>query len=291
MNKYSHALVLIGGIIAFFGFGLPWNSDETGADIANSGGDAHITIVFIAIFVLLISSIYILKRNSNKNYFLIIIILIVSSIIYLMITSFLFGIVLVGIFDIIRFSTLGAFFVMLLIYIPLLGIVGVCVYMRDQSFFQRYWRYVVGLFLGSVSLVLGFFLVIEIIDSSRFSSTSHWIGINFIIIAFIAAITTITVSIYRLIHISGWKSWSTFFVLFSCSVGLLCFLILFLGAGLNWKIDGDYLDNPQYGAFLSAVGYILSMVGVFCSYETVKRNESDIPQQEEAHLEGENESS
>ncbi len=286
MNKYSHALVLIGGIIAFFGFGLPWNSDETGADIANSGGDAHITIVFIAIFVLLISCIYILKRYSNKNYFSIIITLIVSSIIYFMITSFLFGIILVGIFDIVRFSTLGAFFVMLLIYILLLGIVGVCVYIIDQSLFQRYWRYVVGLFLGSVSLVLGFFLVIEMIGSDP-----HWIGINFIIIAFIAAITTIIVSIYRLVHTSGWKSWSTFFVLFSCSVGLLCFLILFLGAGLNWKIDGDYLDNPQYGAFLSAVGYILSMVGVFCSYETVKNSESDIPQQEEAHLEGENESS
>lgn len=269
MKKYSYTLGLIGGIIAFFGFGLPWNSDETGADIANSGGDAHITIVFIAIFVLLISSIYILKRNSNQNYFLMIITLIVSSIIYLMITSFLFGIVLVGIFDIIRFSTLGAFFVMLLIYILLLGIVGFCVYMRDQSFFQRHWRYVVGLFLGSVSLVLGFFLVIEIIDSDP-----HWIGINFIIIAFIAAITTITVSIYRLVHTSGWRSLSTFFVLFSCSVGLLCFLILFLGAGLNWKIDGDYLDNPQYGVFLSAVGYILSMVGVFCSYETVQNSEA-----------------
>lgn len=270
MNKYSHALVLIGGIIAFFGFGLPWNSDETGADIANSGGDAHITIVFIAIFVLLISSIYILKRNSNKNYFLIIITLIVSSIIYLMITSFLFGTVFVGIFDIIRFSTLGAFFVMLLIYILLLGIVGVCVYMKDQSFFQRYWRYVAGLFLGSVSLVLGFFLVIEII----IDRDPHWIGINFIIIAFIAAITTITVSTYRLIHKSGWRSLSTFFVLLSCSFGLLSFLILFLGAGLNWKIDGDYLDNPQYGVFLTAVGYILSMVGVFCSYETVQSNEA-----------------
>ena len=277
MNKYSHALVLIGGIIAFFGFGLPWNSDATGAGIANSGGDTLITIAFIAVFVLLISSIYILKRNSNQNYFSIIATLILSSMIYAVITTFLFGIILVGIFDITNISPLGGFFVMLLIYILLLGILGVIVYMIDQSFFQRYWRYVVGLFLGSVSLVLGLFLLIELIEPP---GPFHWFEINFIIIAFIAAITTITVSTYRLIHTSGWKSWSTIFVLFSCSIGLLCFLILFLGIGVDLK----------YGAFLTAVGYILSMVGVFCSYETVKSNGSDIPQQEEADLEGEKES-
>ncbi len=287
MNKYSHALVLIGGIIAFFGFGLPWNSDETGADIANSGGDTHITIAFIAIFVLLFSSIYILKRNSNQNYFSMIATLILSSIIYAMIT-----ITLAGIFDISPFSPLGTFFGTLFINILLLGILSVIVYMIDRTFFQRYWQYVVGLFLGSVSLILGLFLVIEIseiIDSPGFPRNSPKIEINFIIIAFIAAITTITVSTYRLIHTSGWKSWSTFFVIFSCSIGLLCFLILFLGESVDLTIDGDYLDNPQYGAFLSAVGYILSMVGVFGSYETVKRNEADIPQQEEVHLEGEGE--
>lgn len=287
MNKHSHALVLIGGIIAFFGFGLPWNSDVTGADIANSGGDTLITIIFIAIFVLFFSSIYILKRNSNQNYFLIIITLILSSFIYAVST-----ITLVGIFNISPFSPLGAFPATLLINILMLGILSVIVYMIDQSFFQRYWQYVVGLFLGSVSLALGLFLVfeiIEIIDSPGFPGNSPEIEINFIIIAFIAAITAITVSTYRLIHNSGWKSWSTFFVLFSCSVGLLCFLILFLGESVDLTIDGEYLDNPQYGAFLSAVGYILSMVGVFCSFETVKNSESDIPQQEYVNLEGKGE--
>ncbi len=272
MNKHSHALVLIGGIIAFFGFGLPWNSDETGADIANSGGDTLITIAFMAIFVLIICSIYILKRNSNQNYFSMIATLILSSMIYAVITTFF-----INIFDISPRSPLGAFFLMLLINSLLLGILSVTVYMIDQSFFHRYWRYVVGLFLGSVSLVLGLFLVIEIIEiieSPGFPRNSPEIEINFVIIAFIAAITTIIASTYRLIHSSGWKSWSTFFVLFSCSVGLLCFLILFLGESVDLTIDGEYLYNPQYGAFLSAVGYILSMVGVFCSYETVENSET-----------------
>ena len=275
MKEYSYSLVLIGGILAFFGFGLPWNSDTSGANLANSGGDTLITIAFIAIFVLLISNIYIFKRHSNLNYFSIIITTIVSSIIYLMITTFL-----VAIFDIGPFSPLRGFFVLLPIYILVLVILGVIVYLIDQSLFKRYWRYGVGLFLGSVSLVFGFFLMIWIIDES------YEFEINFIVISFIASVTIISVSTYRLIHQSIWKSWSTFFVLINCSVGLLCFLILFLGDSFDLTIDGQSLNKLTYGAFLSAVGYILSMVGVFCSYETATSHDSDISQQEEANLEG-----
>ena len=265
MKKYSHFLVLIGGILAFFGFGLPWNSDASGAYLANSGANTLITIVFIAIFVLLISSIYILKRNSNLNYFIIIITLIVSSIIYLMITGFI-----AAVFGISPFSPLGAFFLILLIYMLAFGILSVIVYMIDQTLFQRYWRFVVGLFLGSVSLVLSFFLVLEIVESAAGAHINTYdYEINFVVISFIASITTITVGTYRFIHHSGWKSWSTFFMLFVCSIGLLCFLILFLGESLDLSIDGESLYNPQYGAFLSAIGYILSMVGIFCSYSLV----------------------
>lgn len=283
MKKYSYSLALIGGILAFFGFGLPWNSDESGAYYADSGMDTLITIAFIAIFVLLISSIYILKRNSNLNYFSITITLIVSSVLYLIITM-----VLVASFGISPFSPLGAFSTTLLVYMLVLGVLSVIVYMIDYTLFQRYWRLVVGLFLGCVSLVLGLFIVIEIIESARFPRNTFDLEINFIVIAFIASITTITVSTYRLILESGWNSWSTFFILFSCSVGLLCFLILFLGESLDLSIDGESLYNPQYGAFLSAVGYMLSMIGVFCSYETTQNVVSSDTQGQEDSPEEEN---
>jgi hypothetical protein len=44
-------------------------------------------------------------------------------------------------------------------------------------------------------------------------------------------------------------------------------------------MDGVRLYNPQYGAFLSAVGYILSVIGVLSSFESENSPESQDTQE------------
>ena len=124
------------------------------------------------------------------------------------------------------------------------------------------------LIVGSIGII-SCLVVFQFLDS----------GFNFIIISFIASLVIIGVGIFMLILQPPWKSWSTFLVLISSSVGLCCFLILFLGVSLNIKMDGVRLYNPQYGAFLSAVGYILSVIGVLSSFESENSPESQDTQE------------
>ena len=46
-------------------------------------------------------------------------------------------------------------------------------------------------------------------------------------------------------------------------------------------MDGVRPYNPQYGAFLSAVGYIFSMIGVLSSFEAENGPEQDTQEIEE----------
>lgn len=52
-----------------------------------------------------------------------------------------------------------------------------------------------------------------------------------------------------------------FFICFSSLVGLICFVVLFFAEKLELKLD-PYIENIHYGAFLSAVGFIIAIVGL-----------------------------
>ena len=282
MKKYQYFLGIIGGILAFFCFALPWDSDSSGANLANSGGDTLITIVFISILVSLISSVYVLKQHSPWNYLSIIAALIMSSI-----AHFLYVMFFDAFFAGILFSGFGRFVSILFIYVLVFGILSTIIYLANRSLFQEYWRLAVGLLLGSIGIISCFILILVNYDRHNIPGTTSDSGINFIIISFIASVAIVGVSIYRFIHESEWKTWSSFFVIFSSGVGICCFLFLFLGDSLDLKINSDYLTDPKYGAFLTTVGYILSMIGVLCSYETAQDVVSSDTQEQEDSPKGE----
>ena len=54
-----------------------------------------------------------------------------------------------------------------------------------------------------------------------------------------------------------------FFISFSSIVGLICFVVLFFSERLELE---PYIDGIHYGAFLSAVGFIIAVVGVMNIY-------------------------
>lgn len=88
--------------------------------------------------------------------------------------------------------------------------------------------------------------------------TEGW-EINIDTISFAAVLVVIGTTIYMLNRQPPRKSWSTYIVLISSSVGLCFFLISF------------FVETLQYGAFLTAIGYILAMVGLLCFPKTEGR--------------------
>lgn len=277
MKHYPYFLTFVGGLLAFFSFGLPWDADHSGANLANSGGEALTAITLFTALVVVFYIVYILRRLSSMSYFAIISTLIVSSI-----AHFLYILPFLVFFEITVFTQLNRFMGMVFVYIIILGIIGFLFYMVNRGLFQRSWRIAGLLILGGIGIIICFFVLIPIIEKISINDNRRNIpgidsdsGINFIIISFIASLTIICVSIFRLIQKSKWKSWTSVFVIFSSSVGLICFLILFLGDSLDLKIHRHYLIDPKYGAFLTAVGYILAIVGVLCSYESIGTDGSD----------------
>ena len=93
--------------------------------------------------------------------------------------------------------------------------------------------------------------------------TEGW-EINIVTISFAAALVVIGTTIYTLNRQPPRKSWSTYIVLISSSIGICYFLILFF----ETPQYGPFVETPQYGAFLTAIGYILAMVGLLCFPKT-----------------------
>lgn len=270
MREYSYFLALLGGLLAFFSFGLPWDADHSGANLANSDGKILAVTVFIPFLVVFIFSVYILRRLSSWSYFAIISALIVSSI-----AHFLFIFPFSVFFAKTIFTQLNRLVGMVFVYTIVLGTIGLLIYCANKSLFQRYLRIIGALILGGIGFIICFALVLMNYEILNIAVNDHDSGINFILMSFFASLTIICVSIYRLLHRSKWKSLTSFFVIFCSSVGLICFLILFDGDSLDLKINRHYLSDPKYGAFLAAVGYIIAMVGVLCSNESVEKNKTD----------------
>ncbi len=66
MKRYSHLITIVGGILAFFGFALPWENDNSsGALLANSGAGTLITILFIIGLTIICFSFSLLNRYTE----------------------------------------------------------------------------------------------------------------------------------------------------------------------------------------------------------------------------------
>ena len=273
MKQHSRLITLIGGILAFFSFALPWEDDLSGAQLAN-GGDIWVTIAIIAALAFIGISIYMLNRYTSWNPMSKIVALTLSSI-GLFLYLLFFDATISGRFvsNISRISAIA------IVFIVALAVFGISVYVANRHVYQTSWRPVLALILGSIGILSCFIPILASFDR----------GINFIMIAFIAALTITSVSIFVLVRQPSWKSWSTYLVLISSSVGLCCFLILFFGIRLNIAIGDRRLYDPGYGAFLAAVGYILAMIGVLSFIEKVNNPESQNPREEEVSVRGDEE--
>ncbi len=270
MKKYSLLITLIGGLLAFFCFALPWDADYSGAELANLGKGTLVAILLFLILAFIGISIYMLNRYTSWNP--------MSKIVALTLSS-------IGLFSYLLFfeATISGRFVsnisrisaVVIVFVLALAVFGVSVYVANRHVFLTSWRPVLALILGSIGILSCFIPILVSFDR----------GINFIMIAFIAALTITGASIFRLIRHPLWKSWSTFLILISSGVGFCCFLILFLGGSLNIELGDSKLYSPRYGAFLTVVGYILAMIGVLSFIEKVDSPESQSPQEEEGDAE------
>lgn len=110
-------------------------------------------------------------------------------------------------------------------------------------------------------------------------------GINFITISFIASLIIVGTTIYMLNRQTAWKSIPTLVILISSGVGLICFLILLFSGNLAIG-SGKRVDNTQYGASLTAIGYILALVGLLCFPQTENGLESNDEQGNEENSDG-----
>ena len=273
MKKYSRFITLIGGILAFFCFALPWDADYSGVELANLGKGTLVTILLFVILAFIGISIYMLNRYTSWHPMSKIVVLTLSSIALFLYLLF-FEATISGRFE----SNISRISSILIVFILALAVFGISVYVANRHVYQTFWRPVLALILGSIGILSCFVPILASFDR----------GINFIIIAFIAALTITGASIFRLIRHPPWKSWSTFLILMSSSVGLCCFLILFLGDSLNIEMGGSRLYSPRYGAFLTAIGYILAMIGILSSLEKANSPESH-GTQEEVNVRGDGE--
>ena len=106
------------------------------------------------------------------------------------------------------------------------------------------------------------------------------VNLNYVTIAFLASLMIIGTSIYMQNRQSYWISLPTLWIFISSIVGLCCFLVLMFGETLNIVVNEILIDNLRYGASLTAVGYILAIVGLLCFPST--ENESEMDSEEES---------
>ena len=277
MKQHSHLIILVGGLLAFFCFALPWSNDDSGALLANSGEGTLVTILLIFSLTLFCISINMLNRYTTWKPFSKIIALFVTHLslfFFFIIVNIIIGnIISSGRSEILTLSQIlfSTFIGNIFLFIITLVIIGICVYVANPYVYQEFWRGTLSLILGGVSIWLCIVVSLSIKN----------IGINIFVLSLITALTITGFSIYRLIRQSTWQSWSTFIILISSGVGLCIFLILFFGQSLNLMIGSHSLYNPQYGAFLTAIGYLLAIIGVLSCIETKESQETQAILEEE----------
>ncbi len=138
-------------------------------------------------------------------------------------------------------------------------VVGVGYYVLSQKSRDNPRLITLGLTMSGLGLLCWVVTLIQFLES----------GINFITISFVASLIIIGTAIYMLNQQTPWKSIPTKVLLISSSVGLICFFILFFSGSLAIG-SGNQVDNTRYGASLSAIGFILAIVGLLCFPEKEK---------------------
>ncbi|MDE0086805.1 MAG: hypothetical protein OXU23_13890 [Candidatus Poribacteria bacterium] len=132
-------------------------------------------------------------------------------------------------------------------------VVGIGYFVLSQKSRDNPRLITLGLIMSGLGLLCWVVTLIQFLESR----------INFITISFVASLIIIGITIYTLNRQTPWKSIPTKLLLISSSVGLICFFILFFSGSLAIG-SGNRVDNTRYGASLSAIGYILAMVGLLC---------------------------
>ena len=155
------------------------------------------------------------------------------------------------------------------IFVASLGFLGFGIYL-SQSMYGMLGRYIAGFgIFGFLIMFIGFPDIVEKSDS----------GSSFVTIAFIVSLVIIGMSLMlnRQYH---WHSFAKVFVIINAVIGLCCFLIVVLSFKLDLKIQGTFNPRIKYGAFLTAIGFILAIVGVLEAPKTSAISESNNEQDE-----------
>ncbi len=73
-----------------------------------------------------------------------------------------------------------------------------------------------------------------------------------------------------------WKSWVSKIVVFISSIiGLFCFSVVLFDRSLYNIDSGDFFNEIEFGAFLSAIGFIIAIVSVWNHPKTTDISESE----------------
>ena len=110
-------------------------------------------------------------------------------------------------------------------------------------------------------------------------------GINFITVSFVATIVIVATAIYVLSRHTSQSITSRVVLIFCCYVGLTCFLILFFGGSMNFD-SNNRIDNTKYGAFITAIGYIIVLLDQLRLTKTENNLQTDNMQENETFSEG-----
>lgn len=115
-------------------------------------------------------------------------------------------------------------------------------------------------FLITFSLIIGI-LASAICFASFVMVVSE--GLNFVTISFVASVEIVGISIYVFNRTVVSEPILRLGILISSLIGVCCFLLLFF-SGSYIIGSNSRIDNTRYGAFLTAIGYMVVIIGYLC---------------------------
>lgn len=99
-------------------------------------------------------------------------------------------------------------------------------------------------------------------DNSTGDEFADYTSLGYVLLIFVASFVIIFASIVgTILKETIYK----LFILLASIIGLICFIVLFFAAILENRIFGISIVEIHYGAFLSAIGFIIAMFGVTIS--------------------------
>ncbi len=155
-----------------------------------------------------------------------------------------------------------------LMFFVALMIAGFCIYLLSRKPSVGPFLITLSLFIGIFGFALCLISLVQVIEK----------GFNFVTISFIVSLITGGMSIYMFNRASVSQRGLRLGILIGSLVGLCCFLLLFFSG--SYIIGSDNrIDNTRYGAFLTAIGYMILIVGYLC-LEKPKVSSIELPDEE-----------